>query len=556
MKKEKASKTYYADFETTQPSENYGVEVYLWCVVSGDYKECGYDIVSFYKWLIERPKCRIYFHNLSFDFSFLQYFLIQNEIPYDILEKNGVIYSVKINNCQICDSLNFLPMTLKEVGENFCNIYKKTSIDYNVYHAHKPSEEEINYCYNDCQVLEEGLTNYLTTLKEVLEENGAKESAKKVFKKLTNSGIAFEGFKELSDFERLCPKTTQANYELFKQAYKGGYVYSNPRGIVKNVQMIDCNSMYPYIYSTIDLPYGLPIPIEEWRTNEFKFYIINIDIRYDLKEGYIPIIGGGVGKFGGTIYKSSSDGVYENLTLCNIDFELIKDFYEIDYTTNWCFGFRTKPNFFKKYCDIFINVKNQNKGVKRAVAKVMLNSPYGKTAMNGLSEIKTYVINENTNAVEGNVIGYKVDDNIYQYLPMAIAITAGARRLLLTTAKKIGFEKVHYMDTDSIKFDSCKVDFEFDGKTLGAWKDEGLCELFKTIAPKKYVYYIDGVLHYTCAGFSKKVLEANMKHNCSATYEEAIQYMTRFDSGLKLNCLQTKKVKGGRALLPVEKEMR
>ena len=65
MKKEKASKTYYADFETTQPSEDYGVEVYLWCVVSGDYKECGYDIVSFYKWLIERPKCRIYFHNLS-----------------------------------------------------------------------------------------------------------------------------------------------------------------------------------------------------------------------------------------------------------------------------------------------------------------------------------------------------------------------------------------------------------------------------------------------------------------------------------------------------------
>ena len=47
-----------------------------------------------------------------------------------------------------------------------------------------------------------------------------------------------------------------------------------------------------------------------------------------------------------------------------------------------------------------------------------------------------------------------------------------------------------------------------------------------------------------------------MKHNCSVTYEEAIQYINRFDSGLKLNCLQTKKVKGGRALLPVEKEMR
>ena len=53
--RKKASKTFYADFETTQPSEGYGVEVYLWCVVSGEYRTHGYDILSFYEWLISQP---------------------------------------------------------------------------------------------------------------------------------------------------------------------------------------------------------------------------------------------------------------------------------------------------------------------------------------------------------------------------------------------------------------------------------------------------------------------------------------------------------------------
>ena len=111
-----------------------------------------------------------------------------------------------------------------------------------------------------------------------------------------------------------------------------------------------------------------------------------------------------------------------------------------------------RPYFFKEYCDVFLAVKNANKGIKRAVAKVMLNSPYGKTAMNGLTELKTYYIDETDDIVKSQITGYEVNDDVFQYLPIAIQITAGARQLLLTTAEKIGFENVLYMDTDSIKF--------------------------------------------------------------------------------------------------------
>lgn len=553
----KQATTWFADFETTQPTDEYGVEVYLWCILRNDIKYIGYDIESFLNQLKTMGKIIVYFHNLKFDFSYIQYYFLKNNIDYKLLEKKGTIYSVKFGEVELRDSMNFLPITLKEVGENYCSIHQKTSIDYNVYHGHKATQEEIDYVIEDCAVLEEGLTNYLNTLKEVLENAGSTYASSKVLKKLTNSGIAFESFKELSLFDECCPKTTQFEYDLFCGAYKGGFVYSNPRGIRTNVQMIDCNSMYPFCYSTKPLPYGKPITCFNLEDCErFKFFIMKINIKYELKDGYIPIIGGGVGKYGGVDYKASSNGEFEELTICNIDFNLIQRFYDIEFEFVWGFGFETKSEFYKKYCDTFLAVKNANKGIKRAVAKVMLNSPYGKTAMNGMNEIKKYYIDHKDNSVKSEVIGYEVDDNVYQYIPQAISITAYARELLLTTAEKIGFDSVHYMDTDSIKFDAKPVDFDFDDNVLGAWKDEGLCDLFKTISPKKYCYYTKGKLFYTCAGFSKKVLSDEMLHSKEVSEEEAIKLMNKFDKGLELSCLQSKKVKGGRALLPIKKEIK
>lgn len=559
-------KVYFADFETTQPDKDNIVEVYLWAIVSGKQTKTGRDIDSFIDWCSKKKqKCIMYFHNLKFDFSYIQYYLIKNKIPYKVLEKKGQIYSAKFFQIELRDSLNFMPMTLKQVGENYCTKFKKTSIDYNVSRGHVASAEEIEYCINDCRVLEEGLNNYLTTLEEVLTSAGAYESADKVRRKLTNAGIAFEAFKEMSNFDHLCPKTTQTEYNLFKGAYKGGFVYSNPKGIVSDVVMIDCNSMYPAMYSTIDMPFGKSVVCKDFdELNRFKFYIIKIYIKYELKAGKIPIIGGGVGKYGNATYKASSEGKFEELVVCNTDFELIKDFYNIEFSLVWGVGWQTKPYFFKEYCDTFISVKNANKGIKRAVAKVLLNSPYGKTAMNGMQELKDYYIDEKEHCVKSTIVGYEVDENVFQYLPIAIAITASARHYLLTTAEKIGFDKIHYMDTDSIKFSNCETNIEYDPDKLGAWKNEGHCELFKTISPKKYVYWgvtddkgnFDNSIYYTCAGFGKAILSAEMYHAKEISKEFAIELMNKFDKGLELSCLQSKLVEGGRALIPVMKQIK
>lgn len=548
---------YYGDFETTQPNENNEVQIYLWCMVGEGKVYHGTNMDEFINFLKTLNKSIIFFHNLKFDFSYIHYYLLSNDIECSVLEKAGTIYSVKFFDIELRDSMNFLNITLEDVGKNYCTKYHKTSIDYEVDYNHKATEEELEYCINDCMVLQEGLETYLNNVEDVLFNAGAKESMKKVHKKLTNAGIAFEAFKELSEFDKLCPKTTQNEYNLFRGAYKGGYVYSKPCGIVEDVQMIDANSMYPYMYSTIDMPYGFgKTCADEEDMMRFNWYICSIYARYELKPGYIPIIGGGVGKYGNITYKSSSEGEYEELVVCSTDLELIKRFYNIDYKWVWGVGFNTKKEFFKKYADTFIAVKNKEKGVKRNVAKVLLNSPYGKTAMNGLSEIRKYKVEDG--AVVSEVVGYEVDDNVYQYLPIAIAITASARYYLLTTAEAIGFDNIYYMDTDSIKFKYKEVSFEYDPNTLGAWKDEGRCTLFKTIAPKKYVYWCEdtGVIQYTCAGFSKKVLSVEMCHNEAVDKDTAIKLMNIFEAGLELVCLQSKVVTGGRALIPTKKMMK
>lgn len=544
----------FADFETTQPDTNNIVEVYLWALVSGKRRYTGTTIEEFYNFTKNR-KDICYFHNLKFDFSYLQYYLIKNNITYKLLEKKGIIYSVSYGKFELRDSMNFMPMSLKEVGLNYCTKHQKSSIEHLAERGHIPSAEEIEYCVNDCLVLQEGFTNYMDALGEVLELADCTKTLKRLYSKMTNAGIAYSAFKELSPFEELCPKTTQKEFDLFREAYKGGYVYSAPRGIKRNIRMIDANSMYPYIYANEPMPYGKPVKCD-YGDKFYNFYILKIHCCYELREGYIPIIGGGIGKWGGTEYKTTSNGEYEELIICSIDLEMIKEFYDIDFEVVWCYGFKTKPYFFKEYADTFIAFKNQFSGVKRAVSKVLLNSPYGKTAMNGLNEIKNYYIDETTHTVKSEKVGFELDETAYQYLPIAIAITAGARRLLLTTAKNIGFDKVQYMDTDSIKFEDCAVPFEYDANTLGAWKDEGLAKLFKTLAPKKYITWDGDTLEITCAGFNKSVLSEQMHHKSKVGYEIALQTMHEFTKGLALDCLQSKIVEGGRALLKVKKEIK
>ena len=572
----RAKPIYYADFETTQPNQYGEVRVYLWCLAISERKVYhGYDINTYMAFL-ENRRAIIYFHNLKFDSSYIVNYLLSNNIEFDICEKQGTIYSIKFWDIELRDSMNFLPMTLKQVGETFCSKYKKLEYDdYSKPYDYKPNNYDIKYCKYDVLTLREGLSNYLTELTNVLNENGCPKTAKKVKKKLTNAGIAYEAFKEISLIESVCERTTRAMYNLIKPAYSGGYVYAKGgcyqvgNGI-KEILMLDENSMYPDKYANAPMPIGNHFTInQEDIFNEDYFCIIDISIKFHLKEGYIPIIGQGYNKQGGTIYMSDSDD-FINLVITSIDFKYILKFYECDWIFNSGIAWRTKRGIFKTYADIFMKVKAESTGPRREVAKKLLNMCYGKTAMSGVMEKKKYYINE-LGTVSSIITEIEEDDNMLQYFQVGISICANARGDLFDKCEKVGCNNVLYTDTDSIKFicnDRKVLDkINIDDKKLGCWKVEGEPKIFKPLAPKKYIYYENERLHITSAGFNHSEVfralgcpyiknDKDQYESIKLNIDDAMHFINKYDFGLQVLCKQSRMVEGGRLISEVQKEIK
>lgn len=567
---------WYGDFETTQPNEKGKVRVYLWALVKNDKYRAnyGYDLESFLNYILNK-RAIIYFHNLKFDSSYILYYFIKHKIKFDISEKNGVIYSIKFNDIELRDSLNFLPMTLENVGKTYCKTYNKLHYeDYLKPYNYKPNKYDIKYCCYDVYTLKEGLTTYLEELKNVLKENGAPNTAKKVSRKITNAGIAYEAFKEITNIEKICERTTREMFDILRPSYSGGFVYAKGGTYEATAEtpiiMIDENSMYPDKYANYPMPIGRAIPITSEDDIFNGFAVINITIRYKLKKGYIPIISQGFNKYGGTNYKEFSED-YETMTITSEDFRFILIFYECDYSFNYGFRWNTKSGVFKKYADVFMELKARSTGVRREIAKKLLNMCYGKTAMSGINEKKKYYIDSEEDVVRSSILEYEEDDTQLQYFHIGIAICAYARADLFSNMLLIGCENVLYTDTDSIKFllkdESILNKLKLDDKKLGYWKIEGKPELFKPLAPKKYIYYENNRIKVTSAGFPHnsvfEALNCPYYKNDKGEYEslpmpknDAIGFIAKFDFGLQVKCKQSKMVEGGRLISEITKEIK
>ena len=608
----KIKNRYYADFETTLTNENNESRVYLWAIADNEYRtNYGNSLDDFMLYISELKNARIYFHNLGgWDFNFIHYYLIEKEIDYFICEKNGKIYSVKINfiiegpkrrpitnTVELFDSLNFLPFTLREIGESFNEKYFKTSIDYDTPYEHNATQEEIDYCINDVYVLVEAMEKFYELLVDICEKNNWTKAKSKIYKKPTISGIAFECFKNSSSYDSNC-KNKDYDDSFIRKAYYGGFVYSNSELLKENNyegkwNMEDNNSMYPYQYSDMNLPIGNAYWCDsEEELKNYDFYVIEVNIKFELKRGYVAIIPGA--KTFQCIqneYLSSSEGEFLNITVSNLDFERIKKYYDVEYYFVRGCGFHTSKGFYKQYANTLIEIKKTSKGARRQVAKLLLNTPYGKLALNPITEEIKYSIEDGKIVKE--LLGKTLDEDGYNYLPQAVAICAGGRKTLFDRCEEIDWKYIAYTDTDSNKNNSPKFSqLEHNEGDLGKWKDEGHPTIFKTIAPKKYIYYIEydneknpldkPYLSVTCAGFNlndlieELALQAGLTKETidEITYEEkginrvkmrgkiycnkdiARKMVEKFSYGLIVSCNQKKKVKNGVILQKLDKEIK
>ena len=509
---------YTADFETTTNPEDCRVWAWATCEI-GNFaeKQYGNSIDSFIEWCEQNSPVTVYFHNLKFDGQFIIYWLLKNDYEFTlnkelhplqftalIGEKNE-FYSIKIcfweevkNKGQVIiyDSLKLLPFSVDQVAKGFGLAINKLELDYDVPREtdHVLTDEEKDYISNDVEIV-------ARALKILFDEN---------LTKMTTASNAMNEFKNIfgrKRFEKIFPPP---DYDSdIRQSYKGAFTYLNPKFKEKDVGegiVLDVNSLYPSVMYYRPLPYGEGIYFDGKyeQDSSYPLYIQMIKCQFELKEGMLPTIQiKHTLSFVETEYLTSSNNEQVTLCLTNVDLELLfthYDVFDLEYISGW--KFRASDKMFRPYIDKWngVKVKATKEGNKamRTLAKLMLNSLYGKFAANPIRKRRIPMLDD-----EG-IVRYRLsepENGKPIYIPVGSFITAWARYTTITAAQAC-YDRFIYADTDSLHLvglEEPKV-IEIDDTKLGAWKHESTFTKARFLRQKSYIEEIDGTLNITCAG--------------------------------------------------------
>lgn len=477
-----------ADFETTTTPED--LRVWAVCAVDiGSLETVFIDnsIDSFFKWL-EDKNTICYFHNLKFDGEFILSYLLSNGYTYSEEKKNktfstlitdmGIFYSItvifekqnkKYKKVTFYDSLKKLPFKVSQISEAFKLEDKKLIIDYKAYRApgHVLTEEERDYIVNDCRIVANAL--------QIQFGQG--------LTRMTNASDAFNAYKKLTPyFDKWYPVLPIELDSDIRRSYRGGFVYLRPdRANVRGLQGItlDVNSLYPSVMYNCLLPVGYPMffegvpePTEYW-----NLFIVRIKVKFDIKKDHLPTIQiKGSFRFNPTEYlttsKQGNDDEPVELVLTSVDLALFLDHYtihDIKYLDGWMF--HGVNGLFTEYINYWSHIKENSTGALRQLAKLMLNSLYGRFAMNPKGQKKIPMKDHD------NIVRY-TDDNVELrdpiYTAMGCFITAYAREKTIRSGQRV-YDRFIYADTDSLHLIGCEApeDLDIHPKKLGYWKNEG-----------------------------------------------------------------------------------
>ena len=150
---------------------------------------------------------------------------------------------------------------------------------------------------------------------------------------------------------------------------------------------------------------------------------------------------------------------------------------------------------FDDYIDLYKKIKQESKGAKRSLAKLMLNSLYGKMAANTDSSFKVAYKNEETGALSFYTVS--ANDKRPGYIPIGSAITSYARNFTIRAAQAnyYGVDKPGfiYADTDSIHCDLMPEQMKgikVHPLDFCCWKLEGSWDTGWFVRQKTYIEHV------------------------------------------------------------------
>lgn len=465
-----------ADFETT--TNPLDCRVWSWgSMAIDDYSDyvIGIGVGSYVAYMLSAPSVT-YFHNLAFDGSFILDYILKDGYTWvaknpgkgqfsTVISNMNKFYSITIVSkdgvkVELRDSLKKIPLPVRDVSKAFNLESSKGDIDYEMERpiGYLPSQEEWDYLYRDIFIMAQAM--------RVILASG--------MKRLTVGADSLAEFKSLHGrgFERTFPVLSKTVDDDIRLAYRGGIAMPNRKWVRKRVGrgiVIDKNSMYPWVMRTKLLPYGKPW-WSEVQDDDADLFILSLTFTAKLKPNHIPCI-----QIKRSIQFNSQEFLEEvneptTVSITSVDLELWQEQYDLKiWAINGYWNFKGIEGLFNDYIDKWMAVKANSTGGARIIAKLHLNSLYGKFAKNTDVTGKRPVLDD-TGTVQYVMCDHEESNPVYT--AMGAFITAYARQDLIRSAQA-NYERFLYCDTDSLHLlGDEEPDLCLHPTELGAWKVE------------------------------------------------------------------------------------
>lgn len=315
--------------------------------------------------------------------------------------------------------------------------------------------------------------------------NIVREIADRRLEGTTISGMALHDYigGDMRRFRQRFPQLAHDDYERMRPAYFGAYLQAND-GEYAECSSWDVNSLYP---STLLRP--MPCGEPEWydgpyeQDDDMPLHVDIVTFRADLKPGGLPMLTNLLPVWGWEHRTTSTYG-YVTMPLCDVDMRLVRENYDTSvYEVRGGWKFHANQGYFESYVSEWFRVKQHASGVRRQMAKLMLNAMVGKMG----AAIDRPMLRPEPDDDGG--IRYVMDKSRHaslSYLPVAIWVNAYGRETL-THAIHANRSRVIYADTDSMICAGMEPpETIIVGDGLGEWKNDHNYIKLRILGPRKY----------------------------------------------------------------------
>ena len=421
------------------------------------------------------------------------------DYEFDLLESQGSVVQLTINDStreryqwQFHDSIHLINSSLDELTEAY-GVDKKKDFDLDKIKqdvdkmAPKDRKKLREYLERDCK----GLWQVLEKFKSQIEDFGGVVGLTRASTAMKTWRSSFwpDGLEEIPNYRKWETE--------IKKAYHGGRTEVF-RKAGKDIKVYDINSLYPDRMMA-PLPIGYPKYKEDFSLEGIDGVV---KARVKTPDQFIPILPvvekvSGAEKLIFPVGEMTDVWDSEELKFA------VENGYEIK-RLKWAIDFPERYPVFRKYVRKLYDEKTElkkqgDKGARYNAIKVLLNSLYGKTAMQRQQASVVHHPSADTiqKALKNgeDIIPFDEENGLYKFLgetdahyitPMlATRITALARIKLWEVLNRYS-QHVYYCDTDSVFLDTDLDPELVDPYELGAWDLEAELEEAYFLAAKLY----------------------------------------------------------------------